>query len=250
MTRSKLTRLVVVDRAARLRGIVTRRDLVRFLSRDRSGRPLDVILVREAMSSPVITLRPTDTLVQAARIMNRKGISSIVVTDDGEDILGIVTKTDLCFHFSLFSSKWKVKDCMTPKVLTVRTTHSIFFIASVLARQGISRVPVVDEDGKLRGIITLSDIAQTAPLMRPETVRVKDKRVFYRGLFSPNAKLTSMTALDAMTPKPITVTADDSLSHAAEIMVQRGISGLPVLDQEGRLRAIVTKSDIIRALAT
>jgi len=250
MTRSKLTRLVVVDRAARLRGIVTRRDLVRFLSRDRSGRPLDVILVREAMSSPVITLRPTDTLVQAARIMKRKGISSIVVTDDGEDILGIVTKTDLCFHFSLFSSKWKVKDCMTPKVLTVRTTHSIFFIASVLARQGISRVPVVDEDGKLRGIITLSDIAQTAPLMRPETVRVKDKRVFYRGLFSPNAKLTSMTALDAMTPKPITVTADDSLSHAAEIMVQRGISGLPVLDQEGRLRAIVTKSDIIRALAT
>lgn len=250
MTQSKLTRLVVVDRAARLRGIVTRRDLVRFLSRDRSGRPLDVILVKEAMSSPVITLRPTDTLVQAARIMNRKGISSIVVTDDGEDILGIVTKTDLCFHFSLLSSKWKVKDCMTRKVLTVRTTHSIFFIASVLARQGISRVPVVDEDGKLRGIITLSDIAQTAPLMRPETVRVKDKRVFYRGLFSPNAKLTSMTALDAMTPKPITVTADDSLSHAAEIMVQRGISGLPVLDQEGRLRAIVTKSDIIRALAT
>ena len=49
--------------------------------------------VREAMSAPVITLRPTDTLVDAARVMSRKGISSIVVTDDGNVVLGIVTNT-------------------------------------------------------------------------------------------------------------------------------------------------------------
>lgn len=145
LTKSRLARLVVTDRARRLRGIITRRDVVRFLSADKTQRPLDTISVREAMSTPVITLRPTDTLTEAAQAMNKKGISSIVVTDEGGEIVGIVTKTDLCFHFSLFTSKEKVGYYMTRKVFTVRPTHSIFFAASLLAKQGISRVLVVDD---------------------------------------------------------------------------------------------------------
>lgn len=250
MADSKLTRLVVMDKGGRLRGIITRRDLVRFLSLDKSGRTLEEIPVREAMTTPVISLQPTSTIAEAARTMIRKGISSIVVTDEEGEILGIITKTDLCFHYSLFTSKEKVKDYMTRRVFTVRPTHSIFFIASVLARRGISRVPVVD--GRLLGIVTLSDIVRAAPIMRvPE--RRRGERGFARQLITlqaPAAKLTAMTASDVMAQKPVTVRPDDQMSHAAELMIEHGISGLPVVAAKGRLLGIVTKTDVVRAIAS
>jgi len=247
MTKSKLTRMVVADRSGKLRGIITRRDVVRFLYTNKTERALDAMLVREAMSTPVITLRPTDTLSEAARTMNKKGISSVVVTDDDGQILGIVTKTDLCFHFSLFTSKEKVKDYMTRKVYTVRPTHSIFFAVSLLARQGVSRIPVVDE--RIRGIITLSDIVKSAPIMRPDLAHGKTGGRTYQGFITPTAKLTALTASDLMTPNPTSIGPDDLLSRAAEIMIERGISGLPVTDGKGKLRGIVTKTDIVRAIA-
>jgi len=247
MSRSKLARLVVTDRRGKLRGMITRRDLVRFLSRDKSGRPLDAMKVREAMSTPVITLRPTNTIAEAARTMNKKGVSSVVVTDEVGEILGIVTKTDLCFHFSLLSSKEKVKDHMTRRVFTVRPTHSIFFVASILARQGISRVPVVD--GKLQGMITLSDIVQNAPVMRPEGAQGEEFGRRFQELLVPTAKLTAMTASEVMTTKPVTITPEDLLSRAAELMIEHGISGLPVVDPRGKVRGIITKTDIVRAIA-
>ena len=247
MTKSKLTRMVVTDRSGKLRGIITRRDVVRFLYTEKTERALDAMLVREAMSTPVITLRPTDTLSEAARTMNKKGISSVVVTDDEGQILGIVTKTDLCFHFSLFTSKEKVKDYMTRKVYTVRPTHSIFFAVSLLARQGVSRIPVVDEG--IRGIITLSDIVKSAPIMRPDLAHGKTGGRTYQGFITPTAKLTALTASDLMTPNPTSISPDDLLSRAAEIMIERGISGLPVTAGKGKLRGIVTKTDIVRAIA-
>ena len=246
MTQSKLARLIVTGAPGKLRGIITRHDLVRFLIRDKTGRPLDAIQVRETMSTPVLTLLPTNTLSDAARVMNSKRISSIVATNGQNEILGIVTKTDLCFHFSLFSSKEKVVDYMTRKVFTVRPTHSIFFVASILARQGISRVPVIDNN-TLRGIITLSDIVQSAPLMRPEMARLKNG--LYRSILLPTAKLTAMTVSDLMTPNPTTITPADMLSRAAELMIEHGISGLPVTDSRGRVRGIVTKTDVVRAIA-
>jgi len=248
LNESKLTRLVVVGKSGKLQGAITRRDLVRFLSSDKSARPLDAVLVREAMSTPVITLRPKDKLVDAARMMNKKGISSIVVNDDGTEILGIITKTDLCFHFSLFTSEEKVRGYMTRKVFTVRPMHSIFFVTSLLARQGISRVPVVDD--RLQGMITLSDIVKSAPVMRPETVPSKEGQRINEAILAPTAKLRAMTATDVMTPNPVTVTPDDLLSRAAELMIEHGISGLPVLDPKGRVRGIITKTDVVRAIAS
>ena len=52
-----------------------------------------------------------------------------------------------------------------------------------------------------------------------------------------------------MTPKPVTITANDLLSRAAELMIEHGISGLPVTDPKGRLCGIITKTDIVRTIA-
>ncbi|HMK83512.1 MAG TPA: CBS domain-containing protein, partial [Candidatus Bathyarchaeia archaeon] len=153
MSRARLSRLVVTNSNGRLHGMITQRDIVRFLGRDKSERPLEEISVKEIMSTPAVELKPSDMLVDAASAMNKKGISSVVITGEGEEVIGIVTKTDICYHFSQGYSKLRVEDVMTRKVFTVRPTHSIFFVASLLARQGISRVPVVEGE-TLSGIIT------------------------------------------------------------------------------------------------
>ena len=52
-----------------------------------------------------------------------------------------------------------------------------------------------------------------------------------------------------MTPKPITITSNDPLSRAAELMIKHGISDLPVTDPKGKVCGIATKADIVRAIA-
>ena len=247
LTGSKLTRIVVTDRSGKLEGIITRRDLVRFLTQDKTGRPLNAMRVKEAMTSPVVTLRPADTLGESARLMNKKGISSIVITDKKEQVLGIVTKTDLCFHYSLFPTNEKVSDYMTRKIFKVSPMHSIFLVSSILARHGISRVPVVDI--KLRGMITLSDIVRTSPTMRPEFTQPSEQGEYSKSPLGAIAKLTAMTAADIMTPETITISPDEPLSHAADLMIEHRISGLPVIDSKGRVQGIITKTDIVRAIA-
>jgi len=243
MEQTRLARLVVTNLNGKLSGMITHRDLVRFLGRDKSERPLEEIGVKEIMSTPAIELKPSDTLVDAARTMNQKGISSIVITGDDREVLGIVTKTDICYHFSQGSSKLKIGDVMTRKVFTVKPTHSIFFVASLLARQGISRVPVVN--GTLLGIITLADIANSAVMMRPELIETLDETV----RTVATAKIRAMTASDIMKPNPITVRSEEPLTKAARLMIEHGISGIPVVDSKKVLRGIVTKTDIIRAAA-
>jgi len=180
--------------------------------------------------------------------MSKKGISSIVVTDDENAVLGIVTKTDLCFHYSLFLSKEKVKDYITRKGFTVRPTHSIFFASAVMARNGISRVLVYER--KLHGIVTLSDIIMSAPVMRPEVVQPSEPGLSRASKLAPTAKLAAMTAMDIMTSNPYTVKQEETLSHAAELMIEHGISGLPVVDKKSRVLGIITKTDIVRAVAS
>ena len=244
MSEAPLSRLVVTNNNGRLHGMITQRDIVRFLGRDKSERPLEEISVKEIMSTPAVELKPSNTLVDAASAMKKKGISSVVITGEDEEVIGIVTKTDICYHFSQGHSKLRVEDVMTRKVFTVRPTHSIFFVASLLARQGISRVPVVEGE-TLRGIITLVDMTGSAVVMRPELLEGSDE--LCRTVST--AKLRAMTASDIMKPNPITIRTEEPLTKAAKLMIEHRISGIPAVDSKKILHGIVTKTDIVRAIS-
>jgi acetoin utilization protein AcuB len=97
-----------------------------------------------------------------------------------------------------------------------------------MEKRQIRRVPVVDE-GRLVGIVTRSDLESTLG-------RGRDGR---RG--------KSLSVSDLMTPDPVTVAPDDTLEAAAETMLRKKVSGLPVVDGE-RVAGIITESDLFRAL--
>jgi CBS domain-containing protein len=106
MSRGGLRHLPVVDRDARLAGIVTDRDLRHRLFAPWVFRAIGTvsveslfkdIAVHEVMSSPVVTVSPDDELATAAGRMLEKKVGSLPVVDDGR-VVGIITETDLLRH--------------------------------------------------------------------------------------------------------------------------------------------------------
>jgi acetoin utilization protein AcuB len=127
------------------------------------------MLVKNWMSINVFTVDVNDSLSTATNLQKENGIRALPVMKAGE-LVGIITSGDikrasasdataLEIHELLYLiSKIKVKDIMTQVPITVFPTITIVEVAQILLLNKINSVPVVDEDGKLIGIITESDI--------------------------------------------------------------------------------------------
>ncbi|MFF9815266.1 CBS domain-containing protein [Streptomyces sp. NPDC014006] len=141
----------------------------------------------------------------------------------------------------------KVGSVMTTEV--VRAAYGTPFRgARLLATHGISGLPVVDEDDKVIGFLSETDL-----MMHQATVPdpYEPKHRVRLGEPTPGgkrhaAKGKARTAAELMTQPPITVHADDTIVQAARTMAQRHVERLPVLDEEGRLGGIVTRRDLLQ----
>lgn len=145
----------------------------------------------------------------------------------------------------------KVKDIMTTEVITVSPESNIFSAAGILLENHINGVPVVDDTGKLVGIICQSDlIAQQKKLPVPSFF------TFLDGLFTTSSmkqiekqikKIAAITVSQAMTPNPVTVRQDMDIEVVAGLIVDNGFHTIPVTDGE-KLVGVVGKEDILRTL--
>jgi len=104
-----------------------------------------------------LTVRPNHTVKEALDIMLNQNITGLPVTKDDETLLGIVTFRDLRFEKNL---DFKVKQIMTPKkkLVTVREGTSLEEAQELLHKFRIEKLPVVNEEFRLRGLITMKDI--------------------------------------------------------------------------------------------
>ncbi len=104
-----------------------------------------------------LTVRPNHTVEEALDIMLKQNITGLPVTKDDETLLGIVTFRDLRFEKNLH---YKVKQIMTPKkkLVTVKDGTNLEEAKELLHKFRIEKLPVVDEEYKLRGLITMKDI--------------------------------------------------------------------------------------------
>ncbi|MFN2126146.1 MAG: CBS domain-containing protein [Candidatus Promineifilaceae bacterium] len=127
----------------------------------------------------------------------------------------------------------RVREWMTPDPITVGLNTSLPEIHQIMVSEEIRRLPVVDENGRLIGIVTLGDVRGAQP--SPATSL---------SIWEMNYLLSSLDVQKIMTPDPITVTPDQTVGEAARIMLENRISGLPVIETGGRLVGIITESDI------
>jgi len=132
--------------------------------------------------------------------------------------------------------KITVRDWMNTPVVTVSPTTPISSAHQIMKRNGIRRLPVVEND-KLVGIITIGDIREASP---------SDATTL--SIWELNYLWAQLTVEKVMSRKVITIKPDDSLIDAAELMLDHKVSGLPVVDSGDKLVGIVTESDIFRML--
>jgi IMP dehydrogenase len=124
---------------------------------DRHASEVDRVKRSESgMIRDPITLKPDNTLQDALRVMERFSISGVPIVEDGGTLVGIITNRDLQFETAMSQP---IRAVMTREgLITAPIGTSLDDAERILQRHRIEKLPVVDEQGILRGLITVKDI--------------------------------------------------------------------------------------------
>lgn len=142
----------------------------------------------------------------------------------------------------------KVQDVMTTDVATATPETSLKEAALELVRRRISGMPVVDDDGRVLGVISEADI------LAKEGDDRRGGGGFLQWLLDPtdpwiSARFDAVTVGEAMSRPALTITGNRPLAQAATTMLGEGINRLPVVDEDGKLVGLVSRGDLVRAFA-
>ena len=138
-----------------------------------------------------------------------------------------------------------VQDVMTRDVISVSKYESIMHVANILSEKNISGLPVVDKENKVIGIITQADILSVVGMRKEHTF--KDLLRHMLGEPLPERKIGDIVA-DIMASPAITIKPQANIAEVAQIMDERRIRRLPVVDDRNRLAGIISRADILRAV--
>ena len=176
MEKHRISRVIVVKSKNKPVSIVTRKDIVNFLVKDRSLRNLEEIQTKDVMSRYLLTVKPNTSISNVAETMIDKDISSLIVEDDRGNLKGIVTKADLTSYLAYRETgRFKVSDFMKVNPITVEPPSSIFSVAHLMSDYKISRVVVINKENKPIGIITLTDLTMISRTFKAPQGLMKGK---------------------------------------------------------------------------
>jgi CBS domain-containing protein len=116
--------------------------------------------VGEYCSRPVQTAVATETLREAARRMEQQGVGCLVVAD-GDSVVGMITDRDIALavlHDGRDPDESRVKEVMTTKPAVIHGRRPLSVAAALMRRHGVRRIPVVDAEDRLVGVISLGDV--------------------------------------------------------------------------------------------
>jgi acetoin utilization protein AcuB len=180
------------------------------------------IFLRNRMACPGCPIGPFETLAEAAEIYGMELDHFI------EDLQQTIRRGGTQMKQEL------VRDWMTHEVVTVAPGTTLPEAHRLMTDNQIRRLPVM-ENGRLAGIITRGDV-RGAEASEATTLSIWELHYL----------LAKIKVKGIMTPDPITISQDATVSQAAQVMLDNRISGLPVIDGQGKVVGIITESDIFR----
>ena len=150
----------------------------------------------------------------------------------------------------------KASDIMNPEVISIVTGTKLNEVIKKLAGKGIGGLPVVDEDGRIIGIITETDLMNFASKIH--VVSLMDSS----GWISPYTDVAEMvsyqqgfellekTPVDqVMSRKVVSVRLDTAAPEVARLMQKKKINRIPVVDSDGKIHGIIARADLVDFLA-
>lgn len=130
----------------------------------------------------------------------------------------------------------QVRDVMTPHAISVHPDERANDAWQVLAERQVAQAPVVDAQGHVVGLLLRADLAPERLL--PEAGDVQKA-----------IALARRPVREVMVSPVPTVAPDTSLRRVAQVLLQSGLPGLPVTDEQGTLQGFISRTDILRAVA-
>ncbi|HEX9638694.1 MAG TPA: CBS domain-containing protein [Acidobacteriota bacterium] len=145
----------------------------------------------------------------------------------------------------------RVRQIMTTSVVKIQPSTPVSEIARLMVEHQVSGLPVVDPDNRVLGVVTEIDmVARNQRFKLPAFITFLDSIIYLEtpGHFRKRLEhMLGASAQDIMSEPAVTIAADASIEELAELMVDREINPVPVVEA-GRLVGIVSRSDIIRLM--
>ena len=130
-----------------------------------------------------------------------------------------------------------VQNWMTTDVVSVTPETSLLKVGKLMKDHHIRRLPVLDEKGRVVGIISDRDVRDASP-----------SKATTLDMYEMHYLLAELKAKNIMTAKPITVKPTDTVEQAALVMLDNKVGGLPVVDDAGKLVGIISDHDVFKAM--
>lgn len=110
----------------------------------------------------VVTADPNDTLDDVAGRLEAENVGAVIVTEDDEPV-GVVTDRDVALAVpdSDDVSSREAREIMSEDPATIQEDAEAIEVSRVIGEEGVRRIPIVDDSGKLAGIVTLDDLVAT-----------------------------------------------------------------------------------------
>jgi CBS domain-containing protein len=214
------------------------------------------VRISEVMRSEVATVHPDDPVTQVVELLLDKDFTAVPVVDDQGKVVGMVSDSDLLtrggmnvtislkkatdldyvreLHQSLGSPNHKVSEVMTRDVVTVTPDVILGRAARLMVEKHVKRLPVVDSDGKLVGILGRLDVLNTIaavhlPQWHPEAHAVGGQA----------------TVADVMTRAVPTVRESATIEDIFDLLVSSSHKRVVVVDDKRHVAGIIADSDLI-----
>jgi CBS domain-containing protein len=136
------------------------------------------VTVRDLATMQVVTVQPQTTLAECAQIMRNQHVGSVIVVDDKgrrDNPVGIVTDRDIVIEtvaVNLDPKTLTASDVMTTPLATVSESDDILDALAKMRERGVRRLPVVDGDGTLAGIVSVDNLLEAMAEQLDSIVRV------------------------------------------------------------------------------
>ena len=244
---SKLSRLIVVEGGKPV-GIITEKDIGLFLFSENTKQGLDDIPISKIMK-PILFVEEEITPTESARIMIEKGVSSLTVGSE-ENIQGIFTKTDLVKYYLENSSDKKVVDYMTHDYVYTHSAAPLFKVVKKMLENKVSRIIVKNQNEEPIGVISFRDLFRISLELGSEEddIGFGFSDQIRKGFLSEEGFGDISLAREVMSKGIFSIKFNEELSSACKQILENNVSGLVVLDGNGSIAGIISKTDITKAI--
>jgi CBS domain-containing protein len=236
--------LPILAASGKLLGILSVQDIIDALnltlqgsaSADEIKRSLEIPVERIMTGHPV-AVEPGDGLREVIKKFSFYNVGALPVVDLTGVVQGIITLRDLVSLMGTSSSPLNVQtsEIMITTVVTVDPDASLADAVRLMSERRVRRLPVVAKDDSLMGVLTNKDVLR-------HTLRIAADSSLPPGF--------DRTVADSMTADVITISKDDDVRIAANLMTTFGVGGLVVNDLETKKIGLVTERDLVRTLSS